>query len=326
MLCERRVCVRVLTAIFCCASPLLAAELTLEIDPGRSFLTANAFVKAVEAPTTGQGEGADFASYSGTITIDLDDFDEPTSIQFLSAEAIAAVTGDWLPGIEGGTEGDPGQPAPANFGIVLDAGPAGVLLGAFRDSVFNIESEDGPVADGSFSVEQSFITTQGFLDSNILSPVLGNSAGRDDTTGDTAINVSSEPGTYLRSADGVSTLTIPVDLDFLSTADDGVDFFFDGMIVATFGTPNLIPGDANGDGKVDAADLNLIGINWQQMGKVRSDGDFTGDGLVDAADLNVLALNWQTGVGVPSAVPEPSGMILLVGGAPLLLLRRIFVS
>ena len=33
-------------------------------------------------------------------------------------------------------------------------------------------------------------------------------------------------------------------------------------------------------------------------------GDFNGDGGVDSADLNVIGLNWQT--GVPAAVPEPA--------------------
>lgn len=287
-------------------------EFTFEIDPERSFLTANAFVKAVGAPTVAQGEGADITTYSGTITVDLDVFETPSEIRFISAEAIAADSGDWLPQDEGGSDGDPGDATAANFGIVLDAGPAGVLFGAFRETVFTIESEDYSLSDGFFDSGQNFITSQGFLDSNIISVALGNSFGRDDTTGDNAINVSEEAGSYLFGADGVGTLTIPVDLDFLSGADDGVDFLFDGMLVATFGTPTRIAGDANEDGRVDASDLNAIGLNWQQMDKSWSDGDFTGDGIVDAADLNVVGLNWQTGVPA-AAVPEPSAVVLFAG-------------
>jgi hypothetical protein len=55
-------------------------------------------------------------------------------------------------------------------------------------------------------------------------------------------------------------------------------------------------GDANLDGKVDAADLDQVGINWQRMdGAGWSDGDFTGDGTVNAQDLNVIGINWRSG-------------------------------
>lgn len=53
-------------------------------------------------------------------------------------------------------------------------------------------------------------------------------------------------------------------------------------------------GDANLDGKVDAADLNQVGIHWRsQAGAGWADGDFTGDGAVDARDLNLVGLNWR---------------------------------
>ena len=59
----------------------------------------------------------------------------------------------------------------------------------------------------------------------------------------------------------------------------------------------MVPGDANGDGQVDAADLNILAINWQKMVTGGpAEGDFNASGTVDAADLNELALNWQFGV------------------------------
>ena len=309
MIRQARLTVFVLVSLGVLTATAASAEFTFDIDPNQSFLAINAFVKAVDAPTVGQDDGADIASYSGTITIDLDSLEDPSEIRFLNAEAIAETTGDWLPQAEGGMEGDPGNPSPANFGIVLDAGPAGVLFGAFRDTVFTIESDDRPIIDGGFDSGQIFITSQGFLDSNIVSPVLGNSFGRDDTTGDNAENISSESGTYALN-NGVATISIPIDLDFLSGSDDGVDFLFDGMMVATFGTPQFLPGDANNDGRVDAVDLNIIGLNWQQSNKVRSEGDLTGDGIVDAADLNLLGLNWQNGVAKTVVVAEPNALPL----------------
>ena len=57
---------------------------------------------------------------------------------------------------------------------------------------------------------------------------------------------------------------------------------------------NVLPGDATGDGGVDAADLNALALNWQnQVTGNPADADFNGDGRVDAADLNTLALGWQ---------------------------------
>lgn len=55
----------------------------------------------------------------------------------------------------------------------------------------------------------------------------------------------------------------------------------------------LPQGDANLDGRVDAADLNTVKINWRTMTNGFCNGDFNADGRVNAADLNVLASNWR---------------------------------
>lgn len=78
-----------------------------------------------------------------------------------------------------------------------------------------------------------------------------------------------------------------------------------------------VPGDANGDGKVNAADLNVLGGNWQmEVANGIADGDFNEDGSVNAADLNILGGNWQFGVGeaaLNATVPEPgTGSLLLL--------------
>jgi hypothetical protein len=86
-------------------------------------------------------------------------------------------------------------------------------------------------------------------------------------------------------------------------------------------------GDVNGDGKIDALDLNALAGNWQAAGD-GIPGDINGDGKVDALDLNLLAANWQlnadTNLNAMAAalVPEPASLSLLAGGASLLLLRR----
>ena len=52
-------------------------------------------------------------------------------------------------------------------------------------------------------------------------------------------------------------------------------------------------GDANLDGRVDAGDLNQLGINWLSADcQTWSTGDFNADGIVNAADLNVVGVHW----------------------------------
>ena len=86
--------------------------------------------------------------------------------------------------------------------------------------------------------------------------------------------------------------------------------------LALVGGVDLVPGDANGDGKVDALDLNTLGVNWQQnvAGGI-AEGDFDESGFVDAADLNILGTNWLFGVGEgAAAVPEPNAVALTLAG------------
>jgi len=50
-----------------------------------------------------------------------------------------------------------------------------------------------------------------------------------------------------------------------------------------------IPGDLNGDGVIDGADLGILLNNWGGSGI----GDLNGDGVVDGADLGILLNNWS---------------------------------
>jgi hypothetical protein len=57
-----------------------------------------------------------------------------------------------------------------------------------------------------------------------------------------------------------------------------------------------IPGDANGDDRVDIFDLGVLATNWQRTDATGpAEGDFSGDGKVDIFDLGILATNWQAG-------------------------------
>ncbi len=47
-------------------------------------------------------------------------------------------------------------------------------------------------------------------------------------------------------------------------------------------------GDANNDGFIDLADLNLVLGNFGDAVEVGRDGDVNDDGVVDLADLNIV--------------------------------------
>ena len=93
-----------------------------------------------------------------------------------------------------------------------------------------------------------------------------------------------------------------------------------------------VPGDANGDGVIDVADLGIVGAHFNLSEVTFHQGDFNGDGTVDVADLGILGANWVAAqdLSVISAqsendptvlIPEPAGLLVLAVG-PILLRRR----
>jgi hypothetical protein len=57
-----------------------------------------------------------------------------------------------------------------------------------------------------------------------------------------------------------------------------------------------LPGDANGDGKVDVGDLGILAANYgMTSGATWGKGDFNNDGKVDVGDLGILAANYGSG-------------------------------
>ncbi|MFO0900698.1 MAG: sugar-binding protein [Pirellulales bacterium] len=83
---------------------------------------------------------------------------------------------------------------------------------------------------------------------------------------------------------------------------------------------NVLPGDANADGKVDLTDFGILKANFG-AGTTAAQGDFNGDAKVDLTDFGILKDNF--GKSGAAAVPEPSTWLLMALGALALLgLRR----
>ena len=86
----------------------------------------------------------------------------------------------------------------------------------------------------------------------------------------------------------------PLDGEWVDEVTDFADGSGDGVAGGDFVFKfNVLVADASGDGIVDAADLNIVALNWGQNVTSALDGDFNGDGVVNAVDLNLLALFWQ---------------------------------
>lgn len=83
-----------------------------------------------------------------------------------------------------------------------------------------------------------------------------------------------------------------------------------------------LPGDLNGDGLVNSADLDIVRGNWGQTVPAGSlgSGDPSNDGLVGSADLDIVRTNW--GAGALASVPESGTLLLVVLGTVLLVFRR----
>ena len=99
-----------------------------------------------------------------------------------------------------------------------------------------------------------------------------------------------------------------------------------GMFFDAFGgtvTPDLIPGDANNDKRVDSLDASALAQHWQDGYATWAMGDFNDDDVVNASDASIMAANWGYGTeDTSSSVPEPSACVLLAFALTLFWRRR----
>jgi len=91
--------------------------------------------------------------------------------------------------------------------------------------------------------------------------------------------------------------------------------------------PPELPGDTDGDGDIDDADLGTAFANYTGPlgaagGKSAAQGDADADGDVDDADLGIAFASYTGPLNAPGSVPEPSALALLAGTALLVTRRR----
>ena len=69
---------------------------------------------------------------------------------------------------------------------------------------------------------------------------------------------------------------------------------------------HLVPGDANGDGRVTAGDFGALSNNFGRTGMTWREGDFDGDGRVTSRDFGILSNHF----GLVSTYKSPDGPAL----------------
>jgi len=87
----------------------------------------------------------------------------------------------------------------------------------------------------------------------------------------------------------------------------GSDDYFGG----TFKYLVVVPGDADGDGRVNDTDAAILTENWGQTNANWLMGDFNEDGVIGPADAAILTANWGYGMGeAAQSTPQPSPVVL----------------
>jgi hypothetical protein len=254
-----------------------AVPITLNLNPSASVISVSGsfggipFVPQDTAPV--QAGVTDLnavltsmsTTFGGTITVDVDNVNNPSNIQILSSNADADAGGLWLPtafapednngdgqccdfGLPPDGDSDPAEAAPPGPAVAGDWGlrirhPAfgvTIALAAARDIVFNVTSPVEPVGvGGTFNSEtENYEFSAGWLD-YWVAPAAGGLQGRAELAGgdtDNAVGtpLSSYVVTPLPFNKRQITLTIPVNVD---NPGDDADFFYDGAIVATLVVP-----------------------------------------------------------------------------------------
>lgn len=104
---------------------------------------------------------------------------------------------------------------------------------------------------------------------------------------------------------------------------EGLSGFANGEIDAVARVRARLPGDIDGNGRVDDADLVVLQTNLGMSPAGWEHGDFDGDGVVSLYDAYLLFRHYESSAALTavSMIPEPAGVLVLLTGC-LCLLRR----
>jgi hypothetical protein len=288
----------------------LLAITVFTVDPTQTAVTLDGHAQGFDFKR--QDDGSLHARYDGAIVAD---YVPGTSIHFLGGSRVAA---------EMRGRFDPGN-APGNYAAEVKQFGVTVFEGVLRNLQLDLFSDTLPVASGSFSSagERARATAGRFSYSSPFDD------GGFDLAGQEAVNKTTTASTVVTGADGVTRLTIPIDVTY-THSDPDAEIHLTGQIVATAGADNgLRPRvDANGDGFGTASQATFT-TGGPPVAAVATgtDGltvaDFDSSSLASATATllarpdgaaETLAVD-TTGTGLAAAYDASTGVLTLTGSA-----------
>jgi hypothetical protein len=272
---------------------------------------------------------------AGPMTINYRDPDSNTA-----AAGVGRFTAGARPFIGGFKPDNPDEPFPIDLPGNLDDDFATmattiVSIAEEGDYVFGFASDDG----GSLTLEGANFT---ILNPGAPRAVTNNgqtmefnaNTGNSDTFGWTHLTPGEYDLTFLtweRGGGAFAEVFTGIGSDvatFLATARllgspaEEFDLFIPvGLQLGGEGGGEGIPGDYNGNGTVEQADLDLVLLNWGLPGVPAGWTNDLPEGNIDQAELDGVLLNWGNmaalGSGGGAGVPEPSTLLLILVAAGL---------
>lgn len=181
------------------------------------------------------------------------------------------------------------------------------------------------LATPGFTADMDFDTFSGAGNTSAFSTNLAVSAGSLVLAGDTFHTF-----TAMLTATTVGTFSATYTLNF---SDENIAGALSKSIMLTLTGKTRLAGDYNGDLVVNAADYSVWRNRFGQSVAAYSSADGDGNGTINNLDFNVwrshfgqTATGTGSGVGLTTAVPEPtSALLLLIAAAPWLCRRSRFL-
>jgi len=305
--------------------------ITVPLDFVPATSTINKLDMTLHASYSGFGSASDNSSTTvlngSEVLLKLDYSFHPTSRQVTSVNSIE---------FTGGNFALADTPFDLDFVIVIIV-PIHYHMYVNANDVagtFDTPSPPGGISGGSTATfptgEHELIIDEGTIEGDSFfydtSFAFGNPAVRTTTEGIGTITTTLNSLVGNLATYGVEMILpidfnepIPTDDENLTASLEGTGTF---KATGSFSVVTPIPGDTNGDRKVDSVDAAVVAQHWGGSSTGPATGDFTGDGVVGPADAAIQMANWGDHTAESAAVPEPSVLGLLACGLLAVAIRR----